>query len=37
MIEIKNRWTEEVIHRDEDAETLRDAVIRAVANRCIFR
>src|SRR5436190_499440 len=33
MIQIRNRWTGEVIHTDEQAETLRDAVIRAIANR----
>jgi hypothetical protein len=33
MIEIKNRWTGRTIVADAEAETLRDAVIRAVANR----
>jgi hypothetical protein len=32
MIEIKHYWTNEVIFRDEQAEALRDAVIRRVAN-----
>src|SRR6185369_8516402 len=32
MIEIKNRYTGAVIVRDGEAETLRDAVIRFVAN-----
>jgi len=37
MIEIKHRVTKKVLVRDEEAETLRDAVIRAVANRVDLR
>jgi hypothetical protein len=33
MIEIKHRWTGETICCDEEAETLRDAVVKAVVNR----
>jgi len=32
MIKILNRWTQAVILTDESAETLRDAVVKAVAN-----
>jgi hypothetical protein len=37
MIEIKNYWTGKVIVRDEGAESLRDAVVRRVANRGTLR
>jgi uncharacterized protein YjbI with pentapeptide repeats len=37
MIEIKNYWTNKIIVRDEEAESLRDAVIRCVANRGSLR
>jgi uncharacterized protein YjbI with pentapeptide repeats len=37
MIEIKNYWTNKIIVRDEEAESLRDAVVRRVANRGSLR
>ena len=37
MIEIKSRCTGDVILRDDEAETIRDAVVKAVANRTNLR
>src|SRR5690349_13917122 len=37
MIEIKNRWTGEVIYRSETADTLREAVFEAIGKKISLR
>jgi hypothetical protein len=36
-IEIKNRWPGKVLLRDEEAESLKDALVKAIANRADLR